>query len=312
MPDPVSGITAGVGLLGSSMQADAASSAASKAAEAAKFTPFGVTTRFGRSGFTYDANGNLVGGGYQAAPDVAAMREGLMNLSGGSLAQAQQAQAWAPQISKQAENLFGLGRGYIAETPEAAAQSWMGKQQALLQPSRDTAYAKMQQNLFNTGRGGLAVAQGGTLGAANPEAQAYYNALAQQDAQLASQAMQAGQQQTTFGAGLLGSAMQTAQSGYGLQQAALNPWQSAFDAAQKTEAAAQGSLDTASALGARQSTAGANAAQYINRGGMSPIGVGLMSAAQTPGLFSGLTKPAASTPAFTPWNNWATYGTGAD
>jgi hypothetical protein len=41
---------------------------------------------------------------------------------------------------------------------------------------------------------------------ANPEMEAYYNALAQQDAQLAAQAQAAGQQQVTYGAGLFGQA----------------------------------------------------------------------------------------------------------
>lgn len=293
MANPVTAIGAGVGLLGSSMQADAASDAAQTAADASKFRPFGVTTRFGRSGFTYDQAGNVVGGGYQAAPDVAAMREGLMNLSGGALSQAQQAQGWMPSIAQQSENLFNLGTGYIAETPEAAAQSWMTKQQALLQPSRDQAYARMQQNLFNTGRGGLGISQGGNLSAANPEAAAYFNALAQQDAQLAAQAMEAGQRQTQFGAGLLGSAMNTASSGYDLQNAALQPWQGAFNAALATENAAQGALDIGSSLGAATSTAGARAAPYLASQGVSPIGVGLMNMAQTPGLFSGL---GSSTP----------------
>jgi hypothetical protein len=43
---------------------------------------------------------------------------------------------------------------------------------------------------------------------ANPEMEAYYNALAQQDAQLAAGAQQAGQQQVTYGAGLFGQAGQ--------------------------------------------------------------------------------------------------------
>jgi hypothetical protein len=60
--------------------------------------------------------------------------------------------------------------------------------------------------LYNTGRGGLSVAQGGGMGAANPEMQALANARALQDLQLASQAQQAGQQNVTFGAGLFNNA----------------------------------------------------------------------------------------------------------
>ena len=312
MPDPTGGlISAGVGLIGSSMQADAATSAAQTAADASRFKPFGVTTRFGRSGFTYDAAGNVVGGGYQAAPDVAAMREGLMNMAGGQLGQVNQARAWSDALGGNAQMLGQLGSQYISESPQAAAQKWMTQQQGLLQPARDQAYGRMQQNLFNTGRGGLAVSQGGSLGAANPEAQAYYNALAQQDAQLAAQAQQAGQAQTTFGAGLLGTGMQVQREGYNTQQQALAPWQTAFKGAQMAESSGQGALDIGSSLGAQQSSSGANAAQYLAAQGISPVGTTLMNMAQTPGLFSGgynpaqWSNPGANTGGFYPYGGSA-------
>jgi hypothetical protein len=269
------------------MQADAASDAAQTAADASKFKPFGVTTRFGKSGFQYDAQGNPIGAGYQAAPDVAAMREGLMNLAGGGLQQAVDARNTYQDYAAQAMKLGGLGAQYLAQSPQEASSQWMSQQQGLLQPSRDQAYARMQQNLFNTGRGGLSISQGAGLKAANPEAQAYYNSLAQQDAQLAAQAQQAGQQQATFGAGLLGASMNTLGGAYDLQAAALKPWQANFNAAMATENAAQGALDMGSSLGAAQSTAGARAAPYLASQGISPGGTALMNLAQTPGLFSG-------------------------
>ena len=73
---------------------------------------------------------------------------------------------------------------------QAAAQQYMQQQQALLQPGRERAQAGLTQNLFNTGRGGLAVAQGGGMGAANPEQQALLNAQSMQDLQLAANAGQ--------------------------------------------------------------------------------------------------------------------------
>jgi hypothetical protein len=84
--------------------------------------------------------------------------------------------------------------------------------------------AQLQNQLFQTGRGGLAVGAtsarpsgGAGLGASSPELEAYYNALAQQDAQLAAGAQQAGQQQASFGAGLLGQgqALGQGQIGFG-------------------------------------------------------------------------------------------------
>jgi hypothetical protein len=81
----------------------------------------------------------------------------------------------------------------------------------LLAPSRERQMAQLQNQLFQQGRGGLSVGATGMrpsgaagLGATTPEMEAYYNAIAQQDAQLAAQAQQAGQQNVAFGSGLLG------------------------------------------------------------------------------------------------------------
>jgi hypothetical protein len=79
---------------------------------------------------------------------------------------------------------------------------------ALLQPSREVELANLQNRLQQQGRGGLSVAQGGTMGATTPELQALYNARAQQEAQLAANAQQAGQRDVQFGAGLVGTGQQ--------------------------------------------------------------------------------------------------------
>jgi hypothetical protein len=68
--------------------------------------------------------------------------------------------------------------------------------------------ANLQNRLQQQGRGGLSVAQGGTLGATTPELQALYNARATQEAQLAANAQQAGQRDVQFGAGLVGTGQQ--------------------------------------------------------------------------------------------------------
>jgi hypothetical protein len=101
--------------------------------------------------------------------------------------------------------LFNLGQQYLATSPEQAAQDYISSQQALLAPSRQAQLSNVRSGLFARGRGGLGV-QTGTGGApASPEMQAYYNALAQQDLQLAANAQQAGQQRAQFGAGLFGT-----------------------------------------------------------------------------------------------------------
>lgn len=123
-----------------------------------------------------------------------------------------------------AQALTNLGAQYVAQSPQEAAQQYMARQQELLAPSRERQYAQLQNQLFQTGRGGLSVGATGArpsgaagLGATTPETEAYYNALAQQDAALAAQAQQAGQQQAQFGAGLLstGQALGQGQIGFG-------------------------------------------------------------------------------------------------
>ncbi len=227
--------------------AAANTAAAQQAAEAAAFRPVGVTTRFGKSGFTYDDQGRLTGAGYQVAPDVAAQREALMGLAGGSLSQAQAAQGFAPQLQGYAQGLFGLGQQFLptstsySASPEAqtysnqlrtmagqvmptsydttaAAQQYMQQQQGLLAPQREQQLAGIRNNLQQTGRSGLATGAttAGGRAATNPEMAAYYNAIAQQDATLGANAQQIArgnlQQDITLGQQLGGTALQSQQA----------------------------------------------------------------------------------------------------
>lgn len=235
-------------------------------ANLANFTPVGITSRFGRSGYTYGPNGQLTGVGYQVAPDVAAMREEALRQTGANLGYAGQAQGQVAPAQQAAQSMFNLGQGYLATSPQEAAQQWMTSQQALLQPSREQAYAQMQQGLQNTGRAGLSVAQGGSLGAANPESQAYYNALAQQNAQLAGQAQQQGREAAQFGAGLVGTGLNTVSGAYGAQNAAYAPYASSLAAASGLEALGQQPLSTSLQYGQAGAGAGANVAALQARG----------------------------------------------
>jgi hypothetical protein len=244
-----------------------------QAANNAQFRPVGITSRFGTSGFQYDQAGNLIGAGYQVAPDIAAMREGLLGYAGQNLANAYGAQGLQQQAMGGAQGLFNLGQQYVAQSPQAAAQTWMGQQQQLLAPGREQQLAQLQNQQFQQGRGGLAVGatnQGYTQGAqglaaTNPQMAAYYNALAQQDAQLAAQAQQQGQAQTTFGQGLMTGGLGLANAGYGLQSAALAPYTTALGAAGTTEALGSNALDISSALGAKQATAGSQVASVLGQ-----------------------------------------------
>jgi hypothetical protein len=165
----------------------------------------------------------------------------------------------ADQAQAVQQQLFGLGGQYLAQSPQEAAQQWMQSQQALLAPSRERAAAGLTQNLFNTGRGGVAVDQGGGMGAANPELQALLNAQALQDAQLATQAQAQGRAQTTFGAGLFGTGLDLASAGY-------NPLKTQFGLAQSLEASGQNALDLGLNVGGRSAQAGANVGNTLLRG----------------------------------------------
>jgi hypothetical protein len=240
---------------------------AAQQAQASQFRPVGVTTRFGRSGFQYGPDGRLTGAGYQVAPDVAAMREALLGISGGALQQAQQQQAMQNQVNQAAQGLFGLGQQYVAESPQAAAQRFMAQQQELLAPQDERALAQLQTQQFRRGTGGLSMgATGATpmgapgLRAANPAMEAFYNAQQQRNAQLAAQATQAGQQQVQFGQGLLGGALNLQQGGYGAQQAALAPFSTGFQQATGIEQAGQQPINLGISLGSPASAAAAAAA----------------------------------------------------
>jgi hypothetical protein len=199
-----------------------------------------------------------------------------MALSQQGLTQAEQAQAQFAPLQTGAQRLFGLGNQYLAQSPEAVAQNYLNQQMALLQPGRELELANLQNRLQQQGRGGLAVAQGGAYGATTPELQALYNARAQQEAQLAANAQQYGQQQVAFGAGLLGTGAQTMGQYYGGQQAAYAPYTTAMGQVQGLEALGQQPFQMGAQLGQTASTAGARVGQ-----------LGLQGAGQSVALATG-------------------------
>jgi hypothetical protein len=184
-------------------------------------------------------------------------------------------QAYAP-LREAGASLMQLGGQYLAETPEQVAQKYMQRQLDLLSPSRERQYAQLQNQLFQTGRGGLAVGGTGTrpgggagLAAANPEMEAYYNALAQQDAALAAQAQEQGQRQLAFGTGLFGQGAGL----YGGYESgvtgALNPFTTTLGGVSTLESLGMQPLDIGAQLGGRAATAGANVGQSLLAGGLS-------------------------------------------
>jgi hypothetical protein len=252
--------------------ANAQMQAARTAAEAQKFRPVGITSNFGTSNFQFDPSGYLTGAGYTLDPRLQAVQGGLL----GGL----------PQTQQDVTNIQNMGRQYMAQSPQEQAQQYIAQQQALLQPSRDRQMAALGTQNYNQGTTGLSVAQGGTMAAANPYASALANAQALQDLQLAAQATQAGQQQYTFGQGLLSSAY--------------SPLQSQLGTAATLEQLGQSPLDIGAQLGGRSATAGANVGNTLLQGGLasartaqagnaySPFGTAISGAASNQAFGSGI------------------------
>jgi hypothetical protein len=300
-----------------------AETAAAKAS--AQFRPIGMTTRFGTSQFQVDpVTGQLTSAGYTLSPEAKNAQDRFLTLAGAGLTQAEQAQQQFAPLQTGAQNLFNLGNQYIAQSPQDVAQNYLNQQMALLQPGRETELASLQNRLQQQGRGGLSVAQGGTLGATTPELQALYNARAQQEAQLAANAQQFGQQQVQFGAGLLGTGAQTMGQYYGGQQAAYAPFTSAFGQMQALEAAGQQPFGMSTALAQQASQAGANVgrlglsgAEFSTRLATSPAATtnpystvlgGVGSSNQFGQFVGGLLGGTPATSGF----SYGQYGTGID
>jgi len=263
------------------------------------------------SQFGYGPDGRVESAGYTVDPELRAYQDRLMAAAGQGLGLVEAAPgAYAPLVGG-AQRLFDLGSQYVAQSPEEAAARYIQQQQNLLAPSRERQFAQLQNQLFNTGRGGLAVGAtgmrpsgGAGLGAANPEMEAYYNALAQQDATLATQGMQEGQRQTAFGAGLFGTgAGLLGNYSQGLV-GSYSPFLTGLGAAGQVEQLGMEPLTLGSALGGRVANpTGANAllqggmgaAQSIQRAtSTSPMG-GLLSGLgqQVSGMdFGSMFKPS--------------------
>jgi hypothetical protein len=233
-----------------------AETAAAKAS--AQFRPIGMTTRFGSSQFVVDpVTGQLTSAGYTLSPEAKAAQDRFVKLAETGIQQAEGAQKAFEPLQTGAQSLFKLGAGYLAKTPEDVAKDYLASQMALLQPGREIELANLQNRLTQQGRGGLSVAQGGTMGATTPELQALYNARARQEAELAANAQQLGQRDVLFGSSLLGQGAQAMGQYYGGQQAAYAPFTTALGQVQGLETLGQQPFQMGAQLGKEASAAGA-------------------------------------------------------
>lgn len=216
--------------------------AAREAAQLALFKPVGMTTRFGSSAFQYDPTGKISGAQYQLSPELTALQNYLSTATGQSLTDV--------------ERLRNLGQSYLASNPQDVARQYMTEQQGLLTPGRERELSSVLNKEFQTGRTGLAT--GGTttgytagsqgLAQSNPALAALFNARAQQDAQIASQADQFAQQRIGFGQGLLSSAYSPLQTGLGMLSAVEEVGQQPFRLSLQTAGLAAPSQGTAAGL----------------------------------------------------------------
>jgi hypothetical protein len=272
--DLVSGLLSGIG---GYLQNQSNVSGNQTAAQASQFRPVGITNTFGTSNFQIDpTTGQMISAGYQLSPQLQGYQNTLMGNNAQALNDASQIQA--------------MGRQYMAQSPQQQAQQYLANQQALLQPGRDTESARLANQLQQTGRTGVSVAQGGGLGMANPEQQALANARAMQDLQLAANATQAGQQQYQFGQGLLSSAYQ--------------PFSAGLSASGAVEQMGQQPFGLSSELAGRSSTAGSNAAGYLKSAGQAnPLASLLTGAGTNSALGTGLSGLGSTLSGL--WDSWS-------
>lgn len=284
---------AGASLLGGYLQGQSAQDAANTsaqgniaaakiAADAAKFRPVGITSRYGSSNFQTDANGNLIGAGYMASPELQAMQNRVDALNSQNLGYAEQAPGLFNPLLGGAQTMFSQAGLGLKASPEQQAADWLQKQQALLAPSREQSWSNLSNQLSNTGRTGLSIAQGGGLMSANPEAAALANAQSMQDLQLASQATQEGRNATNFYGGLFSNAGNlTSQYGQGLT-GGYAPFSAGFNVGQSLESAAQAPLTLGAGLGGQAAAYGANAGRFIQGGQQSATPYQYMSGSYNP------------------------------
>ena len=132
-----------LGFLGAQEQASATEAAANTsaaaqresarlAAEAARFRPVGITTRYGSSNFQFDPSGYLSGASYNVSPELKAYQDRLMGLTGGALTQAELAQQQYAPLQTAATGLFGMGQQYLNQPADqrlgGIASQYLGAQ----------------------------------------------------------------------------------------------------------------------------------------------------------------------------------------
>lgn len=277
--------------------------ASREGAAAAAFRPVGMTTRFGTSQFTREidpATGipYISSAGYTAAPELAALQDRLFGAFSPALSYAETAGQGLSPLAPASQRLFQLGEGYLAATPEQAAQDYISQRQALLQPMREQQLSSVRNRLFATGRGGLGVQTGTGRAPASPELQALFNAQAAQDLQLAAEADQAAQQRIAFGTGLFGTGANLLGTQYQTLAQAYQPLLGALGVSGQVEQMAQMPYQLGIQLGQAAQPGASQASQLFTggqiQGAQTQYGATAAANAANAGFWSGLMQGGAS------------------
>ena len=272
-------LSGGLGAIGGALTGNAAVDAAKikaqsdiataqLAADHAKFKPYGMTTFAGQSNFIKDAQGNVIGAGYTAAPWAKSQQDALLGMSVDALDQYRAAPGMFAPMGTAGQRAMSLGNQYLATDPQAQAQKYMNDQQALLATGRERDMNQMLTGEFNRGTYGLGVGATSTgMGAANPRMEAMLNAQRQQDLGLAAQATQGGMDYAKFGTGMVGLGGDLTKGMLAGQTAAFDPYKTALGGASTIEGLAQQPLTLGADLGKANMNTGA--ASLLMQGGLS-------------------------------------------
>jgi len=245
--------------------------AALRGAQISAFRPVGMTSRFGTGAFDITEVGGVprvTGARYTVAPELQAIQDQIMGLTGGAVTTAQEAQMAAQPLGMAAQRLFNLGGQYISESPEVARQRIYNQLQEARLPSQLQEEQRLSAGAFGRGRAGLNI---GNMG--QPELYSLARAREAQRAQDIVSAEQQAQQQIQFGSGLFGTGAQTLGQQYAIPTQSLGPLQSYL-----------GTLGTIEEMGQQPFKLGlqvGGAAQSGANAGAQLLQSGLSSAAQT-------------------------------
>ena len=300
-------IGGGLSLLGGLFGGNAAADASRRQADALRedarnrmFSPVGTTNRFGTSTSQIDpATGKLIGAGYELSPELKAFQNRFMGLAGDGLTEIGGAPGKYAPLTGAARSMYDLGAQYLAQSPEEVAAKYMRQQQDLIDPSRQRSFAQLQTDMFNKGNylsvGATGMRPGGAEGlrAATPQMEAYFNAQAQQDRQLALDSERMGMERYKFGQGLFRTGTETLGDYYGGLTDAYKPFTAAMGGVTGLEKTGRLSFEDMIRLGEAGKGGPSNAAgitaQY-QADQYSPFGTALSGFGKAPELSDALSR----------------------